>query len=386
MQASEVPLPKKGGSGSNSHLSKDFVQRLTAEDPTTQHSLVHMLASRQRLGLLLEVQFGLSNRLRALASAKLLAQNSGRMLVVIWPQDQHCQASFDQLFAVEARRDFHVVPSLDAALSKHPDFQSLFAQYDLMSLGYDTLVDDGVDKHLYIRSAYSILSAGRTDTAETVLIRALLEHPSSAVAAHLDAFYDANYGGPSVSAKLKLSKHHANVGVHVRMITDVEVDTPGATADDRERFRRNALPYRLSCHWSFFRRTMHRFHRSVHFYLSADSPEAYAGLLSDASLKPRIAYLERGNCTSRSAACVQYALADLILLSSTRKLLKSKFSSYSILAERIGGMASRLGCDLPPGGWVALDKNDPKARKSLEQQCERYIQGHKQLLAPGSKT
>ena len=48
------------------------------------------LAARPRL--FIDLQHGLANRLRALASAAVIAQKTGRELVVIWRPDAHCEA------------------------------------------------------------------------------------------------------------------------------------------------------------------------------------------------------------------------------------------------------------------------------------------------------
>ena len=52
--------------------------------------------------LLVMVGNGLSNRLRAVASAVLLARRSHRRLVLLWPLEAHCRARFSDLFNVTA--------------------------------------------------------------------------------------------------------------------------------------------------------------------------------------------------------------------------------------------------------------------------------------------
>ena len=59
--------------------------------------------------LIVHLQYGLGNRLRALASAMAVAAASNRPLAVIWPRDAHCNASFHQLFDAPVSRRFAVL-------------------------------------------------------------------------------------------------------------------------------------------------------------------------------------------------------------------------------------------------------------------------------------
>lgn len=51
-------------------------------------------------GILLEAEYGLTNRLRALASAMNIASESHRFLLVVWPLDVHMGVPYHELFSV----------------------------------------------------------------------------------------------------------------------------------------------------------------------------------------------------------------------------------------------------------------------------------------------
>jgi hypothetical protein len=67
------------------------------------------------------------------------------------------------------------------------------------------------------------------------------------------------------------------------------------------------------------------------FYAAADRPAALAKLA--AALPPGdVLSLDSSECVDRSAACLQFAIADLLLLGKCGKLLGSTWSSYSEIA------------------------------------------------------
>lgn len=47
--------------------------------------------------LIIDVQHGLGNRLRAMTSAATIAQCTGRDLVVVWRADHHCEGLISQV-------------------------------------------------------------------------------------------------------------------------------------------------------------------------------------------------------------------------------------------------------------------------------------------------
>jgi hypothetical protein len=160
--------------------------------------------------------------------------------------------------------------------------------------------------------------------------------------------------------------HGDMVGVHVRMVAQVSVDTPGLTEDEALRMEL-ATAFRVSCHVRYFQTMMLTFPTSTRFFLSADSPEAYDTLLRNPRLKGRVYFIGSNECTQRTAECMVYAAADLILLSRTSKLLTSRWSAFSETAAKMSSRDSVNACDEPEGGWQV---NTPKV---LARQIVDYL-------------
>ena len=110
-----------------------------------------MLHRSQQRYVVADVQKGLGNRLRALASAMSVAAATERRLMLVWVPDFHCNCSFASLY----RLPFDVVemPVPLANLSAHA-----FQVYNYMNGEPGAIKQEPVDldpsRHLYFRSAY----------------------------------------------------------------------------------------------------------------------------------------------------------------------------------------------------------------------------------------
>ena len=74
-------------------------------------------------------------------------------------------------------------------------------------------------------------------------------------------------------------------------------------------------------------------------FLAADTPEAYAEF--EAAYGDRVASLPRA-LYDRSAAQLQYALADALLLGTAPLLLGSTWSSFSEMAMRVSSREMKI--------------------------------------------
>ena len=70
---------------------------------------------------IIHVQHGLGNRLRALASAMILARKSSRHLKIVWPIDHHCGVSFGDLFETNGFDVYEEINLKEVSLRKHFD-------------------------------------------------------------------------------------------------------------------------------------------------------------------------------------------------------------------------------------------------------------------------
>lgn len=174
---------------------------------------------------------------------------------------------------------------------------------------------------------------------------------------------------PKVAGRTPEEVHEDSVGVHVRMVASVQQDTPGLNGEEALRMEL-ATAFRVSCHYRYFLNIMMSFPKTKRFFLSADSPEAYTGLQKHPALSGRVHIVSQQACASRTAGCLVYAAADLILLSRTSKLLTSRWSAFSETAGQLGGMETVDACDKPPGGWLLGD-----SQERLSQQIVNYLRG-----------
>lgn len=134
------------------------------------------------------------------------------------------------------------------------------------------------------------------------------------------------------------SNIHAAVGVHIRSRSlqndNVEVDkdceytADGAEVTDFWR-KRSQSPVFVAKMQRYLDRNP-----TIHFFVATDDYKAVD--LLNVVFPGRIAYIPR-RCDDRTPACVQYALADLMCLARTRKIIGSNWSSFSEAAGRLNG-------------------------------------------------
>jgi len=296
--------------------------------------------------LVADLQYGMTNRLRALGSAKAIADATGRLLVAIWEPDAHCYARLSDLLEVPGRGT--IVVDKGASLRALLDIQTVrdsYIKYDLMKPEAKFIQVDGTStSNIYVRSAFQVFSKAPYQNAHIINMRELSNRGSAAVRAII-----AEYHG-SLPSKTPDSYHAAMVGVHVRMVAVVTEDTPGLTEEEALRMEL-ATAFRVSCHYRYFLERMLEYPATTRFFLSSDSPEAYSHVSKHQQLKGRVFFVQSQGCTERSPRCMAYAAADLLLLSRTSELLASKWSAFSETAGKLGGMPVHDGCDEPAGGW-----------------------------------
>ncbi|MCC5969244.1 MAG: hypothetical protein JJU15_04795 [Pararhodobacter sp.] len=268
--------------------------------------------------LFIDVQHGLCNRLRAMASAASLAQATDRELVVIWRPDHHCEARIGDLLHYNGP-----VIETDAA-DLFRARSGLVYNYMEIEPGaqFNAPVLAGAEGEArtdaYIRSAYPLHSPHKNYNAEQAFLRGL--RPADAV---LDII-----GGFSPPF---------DVSVHIRMATGAAVEHLSFESADNwpEHRHRELAEWRQKSNRAVFIRrldTLIAEGAADSIFLAADLPETYTELAE--RYGPRLTWLER-DLYDRSPRQLQYALADLLLLSAGRRFLGSPWSSFSDVAQRL---------------------------------------------------
>lgn len=261
--------------------------------------------------LYIDAQHGLGNRLRAVASAAVVARKLGRKLVIVWVPDHHCECNFLDLFDYDG--EVINTSSLGVAEDKNVDF------YNYMDTEKDSIKGQKIEfseNDLYVRSAY------------------VLNHPAS-------VFDDENdfLKGLKVTKRVQcliesLSHELSNCefSLHIRMEGEGSYEQHYNWSEDG---KQDLVNWRKKSHYSHFFKRIDRALAETpeaKFFLATDCKENYELVLE--RYGDRVIYLHR-EVFDRSALQIQYALADAILLSRSKQLFGSTWSSFTELSKRL---------------------------------------------------
>ena len=253
-----------------------------------------------------------------MASAASIAQRTGRELVVIWRPDHHCGARISDLLDYAG-----IVVEDDTAELCRKHAAVVYNHMEIepgSNHGEPILVeaDQHAGQDVYIRSAYTLISPRRFELDEQIFLRALV--PSQPVQALVGSV-----------------RHPNEVAVHVRMATGPAYDHLSHEFPDNWPANRHAemTAWRQKSHSRHFIARLDQLAaegKAETIFLAADLPETYA--LFAERYGDRLSWLPR-DLYNRSAAQMQYALADLLLLTSADLFLASTLSSFSDVAQRL---------------------------------------------------
>ncbi len=265
--------------------------------------------------LFVNVQHGLGNRLRALASAMVLARKFKRELIVIWEKDEHCGCHFEDLFSC---LEFPVLRG-DSELS----FNHIYSKYSYMENEEGAEKNRRIDLSLheddvYIKSAYRLNYEGLSWKEEHEMLTGL------------------TFSDEVLDVLSKVDINAFDVGVHVRMQGAQEEQQVGCDGAHNwsDESHNEIVKWRKLSHYDTFISRVKELEREVDInsiYLAADNPEAYEAFVSE--FGDRVTFLER-DLYDRSKEQMYYALADAFLLSKSSTFLSSGWSSFGELASR----------------------------------------------------
>lgn len=264
--------------------------------------------------VIVDVQHGLSNRLRALISAKLLAERTGRHLTVVWSPDMHCDAEFRDLFLND---DIDVRNSLDGIYLAKADMYNYMDNEEFAEK--NKFIDHDSPMDIYVKSAYILNHKFSDWAAENEILRRLIVHED--VRQKVDEFNVSDC-----------------VGIHVRMGGGIGHDSsPWNRPENWSRDGQEKMYYwRERSHYTVFLEEIDRMLKhepDLKFFLAADSRQTYDIFVE--KYGDRIIYVKRA-IYDRSVDQQKLALVDMILLSRTKYILGSYWSSFTELAQRLG--------------------------------------------------
>ena len=291
--------------------SAAFVEKIEKENQTQSVCL-------RKNKVVIDVQYGLGNRLRALASAQVLAQETGRDFVLVWIPDVHCQAEFHDLFT----NDFQVINSLDKIdLSRADKYNYMATEAGSEK---DKLINHTSSCDIYVKSAFVLNHKfSKADNLSKVLQQ-------------LDPVQE-------IKDIISQYKVEDRIGLHVRSGGGKEANKdPWDNAENWSvKGKENLFYWRERSTPHVFMKEMDRLlavDSSLKFFLATDCDDIYGQFQE--RYPDKIAFLKR-DLYDRSLEQQKYALADMLLLSQTKYILGSYWSSFSEISQCIGGNAMR---------------------------------------------
>lgn len=293
------------------------MERIRQKIGRISHSLLNLYAGSvegQGKNIIVDVQHGLSNRMRALVSAQLLAEKNGRHLIVIWAPDMHCDAKFSDLFLnndIEVRNTLNGIDLTKADIYNYMDNEE--------SAEKDKFIDHTSPRDIYVKSAYVLNHKYAGWDAENEVLRRLVVHED-------------------VMRKVNDFEVSDRVGIHVRMGGGKGHDSSPWNQPQNwsEEGQARMYYWRGRSHFTVFLDEIDRRldeEPDLTFFLAADSQETYDMFIGKYGEK--IAYVKR-SVYDRSLDQQKFALMDMILLSRTKYILGSYWSSFTEMAQRLG--------------------------------------------------
>lgn len=279
---------------------------------------------RQRKGkslrTVVNVQHGLGNRMRAYASARVLADMRGGDFELYWIPDHHCEADFPYLFANQE----NLVDQLPTM-----ENQRDWAVYNLVDLeqtpNWQEPVDLDPSPNILVTSQRRLHFSTDLTAEEDEVLRML--RPSARVEEKMGEIGDVRHF----------------VGVHIRM--EGGADTSKATYDDPAQWDKTGqeamFHWRAKSHWTNFVAEMRKLVEAepqLNFFVASDQDFVIDKLKEEFGGK--IHSITRKHF-DRSPDQIVEGMADIYLLSRCRSILASNWSSFSEIAIRIGGKTAR---------------------------------------------
>lgn len=331
-----------------------------------------MLRERDWKSLVVHTKHGLSNRLRAMASARALARATNRTLVVVWEPDVHCRARFGDLFdearsmsrgdaplwLVEQYRH-ELLVSEAVRRYNYMEVQGGAADAHMFALIRDRSSDHA---HVYVRSAYVLNSDThdyRQHDAETLsaLYSALRSFvPVPVITAHVGRLCERLGGRAAGTYRGERwdcfrSAPFVVVGMHVRMRTDQKKDVPGIVqlAGEQSESGLDAMsdvvPARKRCHVRSFARTVRRLCASRHGHDSTS-----IGLWSETSSpelmgKPCKLYVAADSLEAHRHLRAEFGASSVFAMNAANSSLWAQSSALHALEACLEGQGKRsIGC------------------------------------------
>lgn len=269
--------------------------------------------------IILRVYNGLGNRLRAMASAKVIADCTGRSLIIIWKKDEHCNCNFEDIFDLSSCLLYNITDDFNETL-----LQFGFDIYDYeQESDLERIIKTESCLDIYIRSACVLTHKDVTWSSICEALYVLFK-PVREIQETIECF-QKTFSVPVESM----------IGIHIRMGQE------GYSFEDTSRWSENSknslTKWRNKSHYLHFQTEMEgllQSNPSVVFYVAADNQFIYDHF-EKVFGNTKIVFLKR-NMYDRSLEQVKTAVIDLHFLSRCKVFYASNWSSFSEIAMRLG--------------------------------------------------
>ena len=260
-------------------------------------------AVHQRKWLFVEPMNGLANRLRAIASARALAQLSSRTLVIVWKIEVECNISLTRLIEVPEK----VIHSYKRGQYTHVRYYN----------NPRDVININADYDIYIRTPFVINADVNYD--HYIYREFQTMRPTQQILQMVNDLKDS------------VGKHE--IAVHVRMLDDIMEDVPGLNNESQQEFEKYVSPFRTRCHWSYFVDLLRYIGASQrNLTIDSDTPRASLHLQHALGNGKPLA----GTCFGpkrQQTHCIEVAFAHMLFMARASTLILSYWSSYSELVR-----------------------------------------------------
>jgi hypothetical protein len=291
---------------------KEIIERLT--DQASKN--------KQRFKLFLEVNNGLGNRLRSLASAANISIASKRDFTLVWIINNHCRADFKDLFDLDFIKYYFFLNGIKFIVSNRTQPVGKIYSYKKEDRPY---IDDSIKDDIYI---YSSCVLNNKLTSWT------LEHSFLCTLRPVKSINDKI---KDYSVKLDITNC---IGVHIRM---GQIEKEYEQTNGWYESSKNSLEeWREKSHWNIFLKEMLKLlseNLVEKFFLCYDNDFIKNEIIK--FLPKSTVYIER-EIFDRDKEDIELALIEMILLSKTKYILGSNWSSFTEVAQKIGNLKCKL--------------------------------------------
>ena len=304
---------------------KEFIEKNLFKIDNLINNKYQISSSKSKPRLIVKPMHGLGNRLRVLASAYNIAKETNRELIICWDKDEHFNAEYYDLFK-EQDLGLNITFTNSLILNNIHDLRSYnYMENDLYS-HKDHIINTETDLDIFVISS-SVLKSKFTDYQKENSFLSQLNFSNNVSNLINSINIDDNFVGV----------HIRYDGINWENLQAENISNWNSEAHELIKSHRNKS--RPQDFESKMRNLLDN-DINLKFFVSAankDSISYITNLFSD-----KVYFLDTPTINNRDKLSLQYALADMILLSKCKHLLGSGWSSFTECAVRFSKQKQKV--------------------------------------------